>query len=289
MSSRLKSVLWMVLWAACFSAAMTVVKFVEGVSTPMIVFLRFLISLLIFFPLLKKEKQNPLKTDHFPFHVLNAVFRIVALFSTYYAYTNLPMGLAASIGYTGPIISILLAMMLLNEKVGAQKWIAVTVGYTGVLFMFEPSNFSLTIALLIALLANLMSSLAKITTKRLTKTDTPGQILFLCNGIAAAIVMIYIFGTGEIPPQNTWAMLVIVGVFGSFSQFSYIKALQNSDVSSIAPFEYLRLIMAVPIGYFVFNEYLSVNDMIGGFLIVICSGYLVYREHQKSKSALNTQ
>lgn len=288
MSSRLKSVLWMVLWAACFSAAMTIVKFIEGVSTPTIVFLRFLISLILFFPLLKKENQNPFATNHLPFHVLNAVFRIIALISTYYAYTHLPMGLAASIGYTGPIISILLAMIVLKEKVGVQKWIAVAVGYTGVIFMFEPSNFSLTIALLVAILANLMSSLAKITTKHLTKTDTPGQIIFLCNGIAAGLIVVYVLGTGEVPPQETWAMLISVGVLGSLSQFSYIKALQNSDVSSIAPFEYLRLIMAIPIGYFIFNEYLSLNDIVGSFLIIICSGYLVFREHQKSKSKTNS-
>ncbi len=284
MPKRIQSMLWMVSWATCFSLAMTMVKFIEGVPTNTIVFVRFIMSLVVFFPVLMRETKNPFQTKVLPFHAINAVLRLIALFSTYYAYANLPMGLAASIGYTGPIVAIVLAMFILGERVGYQKWIAVTVGYCGVLFMFEPSNLDFTIAVLIALLANVMSSLAKITTKHLTKTDTPGQVMFFGNLIAMLVSGGFILSTSSMPSMDVLWKIMLIGVVGSCSQFSYIKALQATDVSTVAPFEYLRLIMAVPIGYFVFDEYLSRNDIIGATLIIGCSIYLVFREREKSES-----
>ena len=284
MPKRIQSILWMISWASFFSLAMTMVKFIEGVPTTTIVFVRFIMSLIVFFPVLLKETKTPFQTKVLPYHALNAVLRLVALFSTYYAYANLPMGLAASIGYTGPIVAIVLAMFILGERVGYQKWVAVTVGYCGVLFMFEPSNLDFTIAVLIALLANFMSSLAKITTKHLTKTDTPGQVMFFGNLIAMGLSGVFILLTADMPPLDILWKLMVIGAVGSCSQFSYIKALQATDVSTVAPFEYLRLIMAVPIGYVVFDEYLSRNDIIGAVLIVACSIYLVLREREKAEA-----
>lgn len=289
MSSRFQSILWMVAWVSCFSAAMTMVKFIENVPTTTIVFIRFLMSLVIFYPVLLKEQKNPLQTKVLPLHALNAVFRLIALFTTYYAYAQLPMGIAASIGYTGPIVAIVLAMFILGEKVGYQKWIAVALGYIGVLFMFEPSKMDFTLAIIVALVANVMSGLAKIATKHLTQTDTPGQIMFFCNLIAALISGVYILSTAEMPSFPDLLYIMVIGILGSGSQFSYIKALQATDVSTVAPFEYLRLLMALPIGYFIFEEYLSVNDVIGASLIVACSIFLVVRERQKALESASRQ
>lgn len=320
MSSRLVSVLWMCSWATCFSIAMVLVKFIEDIPILTIVFIRFLIALILFIPLVKHEaktnaekdqdstgKTHSTKQQKYPLvrsffekisnqtrklgpgfytsniglHTLNALFRLIALFSTYYAYANLPMGLAASIGYTGPIIAIVLAMVLLKEKVSSKKWIAVIVGYGGVLFMVEPSNMEFTIAVLVALFANVNSSTAKIITKKLTETDTPGQVIFYGNLIAIVFSGFYVLSSASFPAVNSWGFLLAIGIFGSLSQFSYIKALQATNVSTVAPFEYLRLLMAIPIGYFIFDEYLSLNDIIGALLIVGCSAVLVLKPFQK--------
>ena len=280
---RLQSIVWMFLWAISFSATMVFVKFIEGVPTITIVFIRFLFSIILILPVFLGQGRSNLKTPLLPYHAMNSVFRIIALLSTYYAYANLPMGLAASVGYTGPMISIVLAMFILREKVGYRKWLAVIVGYVGVLYMLEPDNMAFTMAILVALLANLTSSLAKITTKKITKTDSVAHVMFYGNIISVVLTGAYVISIFETPPQGVWVLLAGVGFAGSLSQLCYIQALKASDVSTVAPFEYLRLLFAIPIGYLVFQETLNHNDIIGCGLIIACSIYLTYREMQKEK------
>ena len=272
-------------WAACFSAAMSLVKNLEGVPIATVVFVRFACSVLLVLPLLLSQKKETIGTKKVHFHGLNAVFRVVAIWSTYYAYSKLPMGLAASIGYTGPMIAIVLAMFLLREKVGWRKWVAVIIGYGGVLIMVQPENADMNIAALVALLANLSSSLAKITTKSLTRTETAAQVVFYGNIIALAISAVFAGYQWQTPAVETWALLAAIGVMGSLSQFSYIKALEVGNVSLVAPFEYLRLLFALPIGYFFFGEVLTEHHIAGCMIIVGCSIFLTYREIQRNKAA----
>ena len=280
---RLHSIFWMLAWAGFFSLAMSMVKTLENVPTATVVFVRFVLSIILIIPLLLRQKKGTIATKKIYFHGMNAVFRIIAIWSTYYAYSKLPMGLAASIGYTGPMIAIVLAIFLLREKVGWRKWVAVIIGYSGVLVMVQPENADINTAVFIALLANLCSSLAKITTKSLTKTETAAQVVFYGNFIALLISALFAGYQWETPAVEAWPILVGIGIAGSCSQFSYIKALEIGNVSLVAPFEYLRLLFAIPVGYFFFGEVLTDHHIWGCVIIVGCSLYLTWREIQRTK------
>ncbi len=281
---RLQSIFWMFAWAGFFSFAMSLVKTLEEVPIATVVFIRFSFAIILILPLLLRQGKGTIATGKIHFHGMNALFRVIAIWATYYAYSKLPMGLAASIGYTGPMIAIVLAMFLLREKVGWRKWTAVIIGYGGVLIMVQPENTALNAAVLVALVANLCSSMAKVTTKSLTKTDTVPQIVFYGNFIALIISGIFAGYQWETPPLETWPILAAIGIAGSCSQFSYIKALEVGTVSLVAPFEYLRLLFAIPIGYMFFGETLTKHHIFGCFIIVGCSAYLTWREIQRSKN-----
>lgn len=249
-----------------------------------VIFVRFALSLVFIAPLLLGQgRDKPLKTKKMHLHGLNAVFRVVAIWATYYAYSRLPMGLAASIGYTGPMMAIILAMILLREKVGWRKWVAVIIGYTGVLVMVQPEQSHVNLAVFVALLANLCSSLAKVTTKEITKTDTVPQVIFYGNFGALLISCVFAGYYWEMPAAGEWPMLVAIGFAGSLSQFSYVKALHAGNVSLVAPFEYLRLLFAIPIGMLFFDETLTEHHMLGCSIIVGCSIYLTWREIQRNR------
>ncbi len=281
---RLQSIFWMFAWAASFSTAMALLKSLETLPIATVIFVRFALSLVFIAPLLLGQgRDKPLKTKKMHLHGLNAVFRVVAIWATYYAYSRLPMGLAASIGYTGPMMAIILAMILLREKVGWRKWVAVIIGYTGVLVMVQPEQSHINLAVFVALLANLCSSLAKVTTKEITKTDTVPQVIFYGNLGALLISCVFAGYYWEMPAVGEWPMLVAIGFAGSLSQFSYVKALHAGNVSLVAPFEYLRLLFAIPIGMLFFDETLTEHHMLGCSIIVGCSIYLTWREIQRNR------
>jgi drug/metabolite transporter (DMT)-like permease len=222
-------------------------------------------------------------TQKIHLHALNAVVRIIALWSTYYAYSHLPMGVAASIGYTGPMISIILAMFLLKERVVWQQWVAVIIGYGGILVMVNPENAELNMAVGVALLANLGASLSQITTKTLTKTDSMPKIVFYGNFFSmliAAIVSGYQWVT---PTREMLPLLLGAAVLGTCSQISYIKALECAPVSVLAPFEYLKLLFVIPLGYFLFAEIFTDVHLLGCGIILACSLYLTWRESRAVK------
>ena len=92
--------------------------------------------------------------------------------------------------------------------------------------------------------------------------------------ILASVAFIGFFIQGEQIPTHDLMLLVIVGLFGSLSQFAYIKAVSHAEVSFVSPFEYTRLLLAVPIGFFMFAEVINLGQIFGMLLIVIGSLYL---------------
>jgi len=281
---RLQSIFWMFAWAASFSTAMALLKSLGSLPIATVIFVRFALSLVFIAPLLLSQgRDKPLKSTKMRLHGLNAIFRVIAIWATYYAYSRLPMGLAASIGYTGPMMAIVLAMILLREKVGWRKWVAVIIGYAGVLVMVQPEQAHVNIAVFVALLANLCSSLAKVTTKEITKTDTVPQVIFYGNLGALLISCVFAGYYWEMPSEGEWPMLIAIGFAGSLSQFSYVKALHAGNVSLVAPFEYLRLLFAIPVGMLFFEETLTEHHMLGCSIIVGCSVYLTWREIQRNQ------
>lgn len=276
--NQVQSILWMLAWAFFFSGAMSLLKCLTGTSTITIVLVRFIFSILIIAPFLFRLRVDAVKTKQLPRHILNAILRVIAIFSTYYAYANLPLAFAASIGFTGPMITIMLAILILREKVGLQKWIAVIIGYGGVLIMMQPEHYAATLAIIVALLANLWSSLAKIVTKEITRQDSTLQIMLYTNVLSLIIAGIAAGYLWVTPPKSDWLFILLIGLMGSLSQFSYLKALDKGQVSLIAPFEYTRLLFAIPIGLVFFNEIPTIHAIIGSTLIITASAYLMWRE-----------
>lgn len=278
LTPQVRSILWIFAWALCFSGAVSLVKLIPKINTATIISGRFLISFMLMLPLIARSGAGAFKSQQLPRQILNSVFRTGAIWSTYYAYAKLPMALVASIGFTDPMIAITLAILLLRERVGWRKWVAVLVGYLGVLVMVHPDSIVFSGAIIIALLANFGSSLSKIITKELTRTDKTFLIMFYSNAIGLVLSVILAGIDFVMPSGEELLILLGVGVLGTLSQFSYLRALYHGNVSLVAPFEYSRLLFAVAIGYLFFAETPSSYVILGGLIIVCSSAYLTLRE-----------
>jgi drug/metabolite transporter (DMT)-like permease len=281
--NNLIGVIWITAWAFAFSSAMALIKFIgHDVPTAMKVFMRLLFGFMFFTPFLFKTSLKSLATTRLPSYGLRTILIVGSMFCTYYAYAHLPLAFATSIGFTAPLMTTLLAIIFLHERVTTGRWIALFVGYAGVLVMVRPGFVEFKLAVGVALLANIFASGAIISLKDLTKTDSPTQIMFYGNVLNVVVTAVIAFFNWRTPTIHEIYLLIGLGAIGVFSQYSSVKAYQYSQPSFLAPFEYLRLVFAIPIGYYLFDESPDLWALIGSFIIIATVLYMTFSDLKRS-------
>ncbi len=267
----------MILWSFCFSIVMTLAKKISPeISGATLIFCRLSIGLAFAMPLfIGQGIQIIIKTQFIGFHLIRAVIVTCAMGCTYYAYRNLPMAEAASIGQTGPLFTTLLAVLILREKMTLSKWLAMVVGYAGVLFIVKPGTGELNIAVLVALAANLLAGMAIIIAKKVSSIDSSSTILFYGTVGTLILTSIQVLFSWQTPSTIDSIYLIFIGASGMFSQYCYLQALKYAPASFVTPFEYIRLCVTIPIGIVVFNEMPDLYSLLGSLIIVGSIIYLV--------------
>ncbi len=275
----------MILWSFCFSIVMTLAKKISPeISGATLIFGRLSIGLAFAMPLfIGQGIQTVIQTQFIGFHLIRAGIVTCAMGCTYYAYRNLPLAEAASIGQTGPLFTTLLAVLILREKMTLSKWLAMVVGYAGVLFIVKPGAGELNIAVLVALAANLLAGMAIIIAKKVSSIDSSSTILFYGTVGTLILTSIQVLFSWQTPSTIDSIYLIFIGASGMFSQYCYLQALKYAPTSFVTPFEYIRLCVTIPIGIVVFNEMPDLYSLLGSLIIVSSIIYLV-REQVGTKA-----
>lgn len=268
---------WSLAGSVCFTTAMSCAKLLDpSVKGAVLVFFRCFFGLIFFLPFLFKEGFSNLKTKRPLLHILRVLFTCSAIACTYYGYRNLPLAMATSLGFTAPLMTTALAILVLKEVVTIKKWALIIAGYMGVLVIVHPADFAFNNAVYILLLANLFASSSVICGKKLTATESTISMMFYVNVISTLLSGSVAYFMWVTPSQHDLIVLIFLGLMGVTAQFCYIRSLQNANPSFLAPFEYSRLIIAIPIGFVIFSE-LPTMWMLVGAGIIIAATLLVTR------------
>jgi drug/metabolite transporter (DMT)-like permease len=259
----------MLLWALSFSTLLSLVKTLSpDLNSILIVFLRYLFGIICFAPFLIKAGPTAFYTSRPLLHLIRVCCLAIATLCTYYAYRHLPLVLATSVGMTGPLFTTMLAMLLLGESVSLSKWGLIFLGYLGVLVMVRPFDMSFDAGIGVALLANLFSGLGIISVKVLSRTESTPTLLLYVNTFTTLIAGVLAISVWEIPSLHDFIILMIVGVLGLLSQYSLIIAMKHANPSYLAPFEYMRMCFAIPVGYLFFAEVPTFWVLVGSTIII---------------------
>ncbi len=282
---RFRAVFWIVMWSALFSLAMAIAKTLDdSVNQVSLIFTRSLVAVVAAMPLFWQAGfKIHFATTRLKLHLLRIVLVSCSMGCTYYAYRHLPIAYAASIGQTGPLFTTLLAILLLRERVSWVKWIALALGYGGVIIMVRPTGGMIDMGTGVALAANLLAGLAIISAKSLTRTDSSETVLFYATfGVLIVSGMLALW-FWETPSSSDLWRLAVIGIAGVSSQYCYLNALKCAPASFITPFEYTRLCMSIPIGYFMFAE-IPDRWMIMGSLVIIVAIVLLTLSDREAPS-----
>lgn len=276
---KLIGALCMLLWALSFSTAMAFAKTLDpDTSSVMVVFMRCAFGLMFFLPLSLTDREASFKTNRPLLHAFRAVIMCCAMACTYYAYRNLPIALASSIGMTGPLFTTLLAIIILKDDVSWKKWGVILLGYSGVLVMIRPDVGEVPTAVWIEILGNIFAAIAIITVKIMTRTENTFAIMFYSNVTVTALAGIGALYAWELPKPDDIIALCAIGGFGILSQYCSVTAQRFANPSFLAPFEYTRLIFAIPVGLIFFEEIPTFWMLLGSAIIILATFLLTRME-----------
>ena len=196
----------------------------------------------------------------------------------FWALSQMKLVDAIAISFAAPIFITALSMPLLRERVGAQRWLAVAVGFVGVLVMLRPGVGVFQWAALVVLASVVFYALLMITTRAL-KSSESSAALMLYPQLGMTLTGIFIAPFFWTTPG--WAdlgLFAIAGCFGSVGIMCVTHAFRLGPAALITPFEYSALIWATLLGFFFWGELPDLFTLAGA-AIVVCSGlYILYRE-----------
>ncbi|WP_395014970.1 DMT family transporter [Dongia sp.] len=219
-----------------------------------------------------------LRTRHPGWHLARATANGVTLVTFFAALIYLPLADTVAITFVSPLIMCALAVPLLKERVGPRRWIAIVIGFAGVLVITQPSGVGFGLGAALALAAALGSAFEIILTRRMSGTESSHSILFWSSSL-----MILAFGSvvpfaWTTPVPADWPAIAVLALSGSCAQFGLVQAFRYGEVSMLAPLEYSALIWATLFGYLFWGD-LPTPTVLGGVAIIVASSaYVAHRE-----------
>ena len=277
--SNSRGILWALLSAIFMSGMATLIKILgEDMSSFQIAWFRAFFGLIILLPFIYKGGGfKVLKTKRLGMHFLRSSLGALAMISGFYAVTVLPLTLITSIGFSRPLFMVPLAIIFLNEVVRARRWSATVVGFLGVLIVIRPSD-GIQVAVIIGLFSSFMVAMSMVVTKKMASYES-SLTMMVFQGIFGSVITF-------VPCLYFWTsvsfkellLLFLLAFFGTISVNFMIRALKNSDATIVAPIEYVRIIFASIIGFYIFFEVPSIYTFIGSFVIICSTVYIAFRD-----------
>ena len=216
--------------------------------------------------------------------LMRSIMMVGGTFLNVLALRYLQIDQTLSIVFSTPFLVAALAGPLLGEWIGWRRWVAITIGFLGVLVVIRP-GFDMHPAALLSVAAAFCYAFYGIITRLLSHTDSNETQLFYGNfigALATSAVVWLVWST----PQDLWiiALMVLIGVFGSIGHYLLIAAHQQAPASLISPFMYTQLVWAVLLGYLIFHDLPNAWTLTGAS-IVIGSGLYILNHERKRHNA----
>ena len=225
----------------------------EEVNAFIIVFYRNLFGFIIVGPILFKNGLNLLKTKKLKL-LLRSFVGLLAMFTWFHGVIYTPLAEAVALNFTMPLFVIIVAALVLTEKIRWRRWLATLIGFTGTLVVLKPGFEVITLGHLEILLSSLFMAIAFILVKKLSLTEPTDKIVLYMLLINTPISFIPALFFWEWPSLYIFMWLIIIGISGTLAHFMFTKSVSLVESTSIIPIDFSRLPMTAVIAYVFFLE-----------------------------------
>ena len=280
LSDTTVSIILMIISGFSFVVMHSAAKFLsDQIHIFEITFLRCALVAVVLAPMIFKEGKSSLITKQPKFQIYRIITNSIAMLCFFYGLTLTTLAEVTALNLTVPIFTTLLAFLFLNEKLKKHRLSALFIGFLGAIIVLRP-DISINVGGILILISALIWSVSLIFIKKLTETDSPVTIsLYAGVGmIPATFVAAYPYLI--MPNLYQFLIILFIAVTGTIAQTLLNSAFKRGQLAILLPFDYLKLIWSVLIGYTIFVESTTISLWIGGTLIVGASSYIAWRERK---------
>ncbi|MFD2648586.1 DMT family transporter [Devosia albogilva] len=286
----LRGIALKILSVCAFVVMATLLKATATIPAGEMVFFRSFFALLPVFAMLIWQRRiaDAFRTRRPMRHFVRGLIGVMSMGSGFFALTRLPLPEATAIGYASPLLIVAIGALLLRERVHAFRWTAVLVGLAGVLIILVPRFSVLTsgaaldgeaVGAIAALSGAVLSAFAMLQVRNLVQTERTEAIVTYFF-ISASLLSLLTIPFGWVwPTPEQAALLIGAGIAGGVGQLLMTACYRYADMSVIAPFEYVSLLLTIIIGFFVFGDVPTATMLVGALVIVGSGIAVILREH----------
>ena len=271
--------LYMFLSVCTFSVMDLLVKWSSDYPTGEVLFFRGFFGLLPTYFLIPKNKLKTFyRTERSKEHLFRCLMGLMALIAIVIALRELPLAVVVSLSYAAPLFITVLSIFLLSEKVGIFRWLAVIIGFVGVIIIAEPGFKGMNYLYFLPLIFCIGMAFVTITIRKLSTTE-PIWLISIFFTITISIAGLFTIPLGwQMPNFQDFILLALIGITGGSANLFLTQSYKLSEVSLVAPLKYLALVFAIFFGYFIWNEIPTIKTLIGASLVVLASLIIFRRE-----------
>lgn len=239
-------------------------------------FIVYLTGTLALLPIVLKNGLAYLKSDHYMSLLGRAVFGTAASFCYTISLYYIPIVNGTLLFNTAPLFIPMLATFFLKKKVERSTWLAVLIGFIGIIVIIKPTSALFTqTGNLIGLFSGLSLAIAYLLMKLLTATDPPVRIIFYYLGIGMLMQIPLLFFS-ELPSSDSILYSIFAGFFLLAAQLSLIKAYSYADASKVGIYQYTSVVFVGLFAFFIDGVVPSMAEILGIVLVTI-AGVIIIR------------
>ncbi|SNS23400.1 DMT family transporter [Antarctobacter heliothermus] len=260
----------------------------EHVPTGEAVFFRsfFAMPVIVAWLAMRGDLKTGLKAKNPMLHIWRGLIGVTAMGCGFAALGLLPLPEVTAIGFAAPMMTVLLAALLLGERLRLFRLSAVGLGLMGVLIVLWPRlsldemGGSATLGVVLVLTSAVMRAMAQIQIRKMVAVEETSAIVFYFSLTATVFSLATIPFGWAWPAPEVVMMLVAAGLIGGIAQIFLTSAYRFAGAAVVAPFDYASILLAILFGYWFFDEVPTAMVLIGSVVVVAAGGIIIWRERQ---------
>lgn len=257
-----------------------------GANTVELIFYRNFIALpVVVLWLMLGPGLHSIRTRRPKAHAVRAALGLASMVLVFNAFILLPLAEATAISFSAPFFSTILSALILKERIGMHRWVAIAIGFVGVLIVMQPWGNSIPLLGLAAAIGSALSvASVTITIRQIGNTETVGATVFWFTLTASVVLGLLMPFFAQPHSLEAWGVILVLGLMGGLAQILMTASLRFAPVSVVAPFDYSQLPWAIGLGWLLWATIPSPMTIVGALLIVATGLYTVYRERRAGQT-----
>lgn len=266
----------------CFACMAACVKWLSSdLTVVQVVWGRLFFHTVLIFLLFPRRIPSLLVSRRKDVQILRSILLLMATICSFTALRYLPLTSLVALSFVGPLLVVALAAVFLHERVGFARWVAVCIGFGGVLVILRPGLGVAHWASVFALGLAFFYAIYQIITRVVRGIAPPLTSLLYASLVGTFVTSIAVPFFWVTPDPVHWLVMAASGFFGGAGHLAVIKAYESAPASVVAPFSYLELLWAAVLGWILFAHFPDGWTLVGAAIIIGTGLYLFHTQSSK--------